>query len=171
MTIKEISTVLATWFVVLGTLVGGYAGLVTYQREAAKSLDDRQKQTFALVLHFISKDFLEIREKIIKAVREAEKCGNVWKPMAEMTDSERFAFFEFFDVVHACTETHMCDDSLVSRVFVPYANGHWAVFKDYVEKVREGEKEHKLKEPFGLGLQRLARTPISLPDCGTSSTR
>jgi hypothetical protein len=154
--------------VVLGTLAGGYAGLSAYQRESAKKLDDRQKQTFALVLHFISSDFLAIREKMIKVVREVEKCESTWKPMADMSESERFAFFEFFDIVHACIEAHMCDDGLVEGVFVPYANGHWAVFKEYVESVREGEKPHNLKIPFALGLEKLAHTPLSLPSCALS---
>jgi hypothetical protein len=165
MTIKEGSTVLATWFVVLGTLAGGYAGLSTYQSDSAKRLDDRQKQTFALILHFITRDFIALREKMIKVVREAEKCGNSWTALAGIGDSERFAFFEFFDIVHACTDAQMCDVDLVERVFVPYANGHWPVFKRFVLSVREGEKPHNLKLPFGLGLEKLARTPLSLPKC------
>ena len=165
MNLRGISTVLATWAVVLGTLAGGYAALNTYRQEAAKTLDDRQKQTFALVLHFISKDFLAIRDKMIKVVRAAEKCSDTAVPLGEMSESERFAFFEFFDIVDTCTETRTCDDAFVERVFVPYANGHWPVLKVYVENVRRGEEPHKLKTPFAAGLERLAQTPLPLPNC------
>src|SRR5262245_40804770 len=145
MKVSEASAVLATWAVVIGTLAGGYAALSTYRQEAEKTLDDREKQSFTLVQHFISRDFLTIRDKMLKVVRVAETCGDIAVPMKEMTESERFAFFEFFDIVQACTETHTCDDTLVERVFVPYANGHWPVLKTYVQNVRRQEAAHKLK--------------------------
>jgi hypothetical protein len=165
MTVKELSTVLATWFVVIGTVIGGYAALRTYRQEVEKQLDDREKQTFALVLHFISPDFLPIRDKMIKVMRAAESCADPMAPLAQMTEAERFAFFEFFDIVHACTEAGMCDAGLVERVFVPYANGHWPALEGYVENVRRAEEPNKLKVPFAEGLQKLAHTPIGPTDC------
>jgi hypothetical protein len=169
MTAKDWSTILATWLVVLGTLAGGYTALITFQRESAKTLDDRQKQTLALAQHFISSDFLPIREKMTKVVRAAEACGDWNRALSDMSETERFAFFEFFDIVDACLEASMCDPSLIERIFVPYANGEWPILKHYVSLVRASEVVLKVKVPFASGLERLAQSPLKEPDCQRAS--
>ncbi len=166
MSYRDWSNILATWVGVIAAIAGGYAALSAYSEDARKRVDERAKQTLELVQMFMSESFLPIRQKALAAVRSAERCeaapGN-----ERMTDSEYFAFVEFFEMIDVCLEAGLCDGKLVESFFVPYANGHWPVFKGPIEKSREAEIVAGLNNarPFGAGLERLARTKIAPPKC------
>lgn len=166
MSAREWSGILATWVGVIAAIAGGYAALDTYSEEARKKVDERAKQTLDLVQYFMSESFMPIRQKALAEVRHAEQCAAI--PAADrMTDSEYFAFVEFFEMIDVCTESDLCDRKLVDAFFVPYANGHWAYLKGRIEETRKGEDRlgFKIARAFGAGLEHLAAVKIEPPKC------
>jgi hypothetical protein len=83
-----------------------------------------------------------------------------------MSESEVFAFVEFFDLIQVCLEAQLCEPGLVDQFFSPYAKGHWPAFRPYVVQVREAEsKAFKLDKPFGYGLEKLGQGGPGAPSC------
>lgn len=165
---RQWSTVLATWVSVIAAIVGGYVALNTYTEDTRKRVDERNKQTFELVQLFMSEHIMPIRAKALAAMRRAESCAPA-TDADKMTDSEYFAFVEFFEIVDLCVENDMCDRKLVDAFFAPYANGHWPVFKDSILSTRAGEEQMGIKpeRPFGAGLEHLATVKVEPPKCAT----
>lgn len=129
---------------------------------SAKQLDERKLQVFNLHSRFNSEPMFSIRKRVYGSMVRAGGCN--W-PEANATapdQNDLFAFVEFFDVVDVCVSSGLCDEGLVQRMFVPYANGHWEILRDYANSVRRGEQEMSLPVQFGIGLERLATKPVKL---------
>jgi hypothetical protein len=165
---RQLSNVLATWAAVLTAIATAYGFLQAYRDSVSKQVDDRHKQTFDLIRQFASKDFMPVREKALAVVRAAERCESAPVRSAAMSESEAFAFVEFFDLLQVCLDAQLCEAKLVDQFFVPYANGHWAAFKKYVMQVRDAEaKAFKVDKPFGYGLEKLGQGLQRVVDCPT----
>jgi hypothetical protein len=168
MTVARISSVLATWVTILAGIFGGGLALVTYVKEAGKTLDDRKKQTFDLARLYYSEEFLRIRRTILASGNDLAKVG--CSPTTAITDANRVDFFshvEFFDLVQTCVETDLCDRETAADFFTPYANWHWPHLKPHIELTRKSEAGFKLKRPYGHGLEKLAINPGPSPICGS----
>lgn len=156
----------AHWLQAIGTLASAAVGaaaawfaLTTYVDSVAKQVDERKVQVFNLHNRFNSEPMFSIRKRVYADVARAGGCLNENLAAGGSDTNDKFAFVEFFDVVEACLSAGLCDEGLTERLFAPYANGHWLALEGYVEAVRRGERGMNLNAPFGVGLQRLAKSP------------
>jgi hypothetical protein len=160
MNVRQISNVVATWAGLVAAVATAYGFLHTYRESSAKQIDERNKQTFDLLRHFSSRDFMPIREKALLVVRAAQKCDRDPIGAAKIADSEAFAFVEFFDLIQACLDAQLCDEKLARQFFLPYATAHWVGFRSHIAAIRKDEERLKPERPYGYGLERLARIEI-----------
>ena len=172
MTIAGLSNFLATWVTILAAIFGGGIALVTYTKEAGKTLDDRKKQTFDLARLYYSEELLKVRRTILSADPSWSTLG--CNPSAIIKDDNKVEFFthvEFFDLVQTCVETDLCDLETAQDFFSAYANWHWPHLKRHIEQTRNLEEGFKLKRPYGRGLEKLATNPAPEPQCPPSLSR
>lgn len=165
MRLSVISNVLATWVGVMAAIVGGWIALDNYLEDSRKRVDQRAKETFELVKGYGAKDMVPVRDKVFRYVIGRRSCANDSALSIGLSDTEVFAFVEYFDLIVACVDAGLCDRGLAERFFAPYANVHWPVLQSEVLAIRRTEEAMKLDKPFGFGLESLAKTPIAAPGC------
>jgi hypothetical protein len=162
MTIRDVSAIIATWVAILGGIVGGVVAIGEYQkqgREAQKErleaqrenqlrIDDSKLQTFEMYRDFRSSDMLNRRAKF-------DEMGS---------DDPRLDFWiNYFDIVWACVDSHLCDEELVSQLFWPYAIASLDEVQCRIVDVRNIERSYNLPKPQGYGLLRVAN--VDGPQC------
>jgi len=154
MRLKTISSIAATWVVIIAPIAGGYHALMAYKQSVAKQPDNRAAASMEFVKLFASQQMLPIRGRIYEAIH----CYACAKD--DISNTEVFAFVEFFDNVSVCVEANVCDKKIIASVFSPYATGHFKCLKPFIESVRRGEETLKLPISFGHGLEFL-REPFA----------
>jgi hypothetical protein len=162
MTIRDVSAIIATWVAILGGIVGGVVAIGEYQkqgREAQKErleaqrenqlrIDDSKLQTFEMYRDFRSSDMLNRRAKF-------DEMGS---------DDPRLDFWiNYFDIVWACVDSHLCDEELVSQLFWPYAIASLDEVQCRIVDVRNIERSYNLPKLQGYGLLRVAN--VDGPQC------
>ncbi len=164
---NEFSNIAATWIGLAVATAGGYATFHQYRDSVSKQVDDRATAALNFVMHFQSQHMLPLRDKVYNAIFCGDDCAS-----KRVTNSELFAFIEFFDVVNLCVDKGQCDAEIVRDVFGSYATWHWPCLSSFVEATRRSEAEFKLAKPFGHGLQSLAIRDTGKEHCGNlRSTR
>ena len=165
MSIRDMSSILATWVGLVAAIAGGYATINGYLEQNAKRVDERKLHTFRLAQMYNTDDMLRIRTKILPLVRADTFCQTSQRNAAKLDDNEVFSFVEFFDTVGLCLEARLCDEDIAYTAFGAYANWHWPRMKSFIDAVRRGEEGFGLARPYGFGLQSLARKPVQ-SSCG-----
>ncbi|MDX2238000.1 MAG: hypothetical protein NW203_10590, partial [Hyphomonadaceae bacterium] len=141
MQIKDLSAILATWVGIGGALTGGFFTFREYQRENAKSADERVLQTFSMYQDFRA-DLLPTAA-LIQEGRAAIGDLDFW--------------INHFDMVEACVGADLCDASLVNQLFAPYAiESLTPAVQCRIADVRRMEAEYGLAKPQGHGLLAIA---------------
>ena len=158
---KELSNLLATWLGLIAAVVGGYAAFHQYRESVNKQVDDRATTAINFVMQFQNLQMLPLREKIYDYIFCQGDCATR-KP----SQSEVFAFVEFFDAIKYCADKGLCDPTIIGDVFAPYATWHWPCLAESIKAVRVGEADLKLARPFGHGLERLALRDVGTRHCG-----
>ena len=115
---QGLSKMLATWIGLLAATVGGYATHQQYRESVAKQQDDRATAALNFVLQFQSQQMLPLRTKVYEHIFSGKQDPT-------FSNSELFAFVEFFDAAKYCADKGLCDASVISDVFGSYATWHW----------------------------------------------
>lgn len=165
MRLATLSNIAATWVGVVAGIFGGYVALDNYQDDVRKRVDERQRQTFALVGTYMSKDLVPIRDKVRRYVRARQKCDATPFQSFDLSETEITTYIEFFDVVEACLAAGLCHPGSVERFFVPTASEEWPVLQELVMAIRKGDPAGGAMASFGAGLERLVRSPAPAPKC------
>lgn len=158
---KEISNISATWVGLCAALVGGYAAFQEYGESVSKQVDDRSMTAINFVTQFQGGNMMALREKIYGFIFCVDDCVQKMP-----TNSEVFAFVEFFDAVKYCADRNLCDKAIVKDVFGPYATWHWPCLSRYVQQVRKGEEQFGVTHAYGHGLENLALKDVGTAHCG-----
>jgi hypothetical protein len=158
---KDFSNILATWIGLIVAIVGGYAAFNQYRESVAKQVDDRSTAAINFVMQFQNLQMLPLREKVYDYIFCRGDCA-----AKTPSNSQLFAFIEFFDAVSYCAERGLCDAGIVSDVFGPYATWHWPCLAPGIAEVRRGEAALKLARPYGHGLEKLAIREVGHAHCG-----
>lgn len=163
MNAKDGLTILATWVGVVAAIVGGYAAYLQYEKSVAQQVDQRSLTAIEFVIQFQSEHFMPLREKIYSYIfcSSQEACAS-----SHPSNSQVFAFIEFFDSIKYCADRNICDAQFVMDVFGPYATWHWPCLQPYVKSVRNGEKRMNLARPYGHGLETLVLSDAGNGHCG-----
>jgi hypothetical protein len=159
--VKDISNMLATWLGLIAAIVGGYAAFHQYRESVNKQVDDRSTAAINFVMQFQNLQMLPLREKIYGYIFCRDDCATR-KP----SNSELFAFVEFFDAIKYCADKGLCDPTIIADVFAPYATWHWPCLAPSIEAVRRGEADLKLARAYGHGLETLALRDVGNGHCG-----
>jgi hypothetical protein len=165
MSVRDLSSILATWIGLIAAIVGGYTTIDGYLAQTAKQIDERKLQTFRMVEKYNADDMVRIRTKILPLVRSDSFCLASRREAAKLDDNEAFAFVEFFDMLGLCLESRLCDEDIAYTFFGPYANWHWPRMKPFIDSVRRGETGFGLRRPYGFGLELVARKPVPASTC------
>jgi hypothetical protein len=152
----NVSTALAAWVGVVAAVVGGYAGLNTYQSDIEKRVDDQIKAPFELATEFNGEHFLDIRSRLFDsdiACRQAT---------ASATQQEVVALVDFFDRVQICVEAGLCDERTARALFEPYANIFGSMLWVHIEGTRKADAAASVSQvlPYGYGIERFATVPL-----------
>lgn len=158
---NELSSIAATWIGLTAALFGGNAAYLEYQDSVAKQVDDRSMTAINFVTQYQSAQMMTLREKVYGFIFCQDDCAQKMP-----TNSELFAFVEFFDAVRYCADRGLCDKEIISDVFGPYATWHWPCIAPFVGSVRAGEKELGVPLPYGHGLEKLALKDVGAGHCG-----
>lgn len=158
---REISTIAATWVGIISALYGGHAAYNQYSKSVAKQLDDRATMAINFVTQFQSAHMMALREKIYGVIF----CGNACETKT-VSNSEFFAFVEFFDAVNYCAERNLCDREIIKDVFGSYATWHWPCLARDIKAVRRGEEQFGLSRAYGHGLETLKIKDVGTAHCG-----
>jgi hypothetical protein len=158
---RAISNMLVAWLGLVAAIIGGYAGLSQYRESVAKQVDDRSTAAINFVMQFQNLQMLPLREKIYDYIFCRGDCA-----AKTPSNSQVFAFVEFFDAVQYCADKNLCDAGIVRDVFAPYATWHWPCLAPGIAAVRRGEAQLKLVRPYGHGLERLALRNVGTGHCG-----
>jgi hypothetical protein len=161
MSAKDISNIGATWIGLAAAMIGGYAAFQEYGESVNKQVDDRSMAAINFVTQFQGAHMMPLREKIYGFIFCQDDCVSKMP-----TNSEIFAFVEFFDAVKYCSDRNLCDTAIVKDVFGPYATWHWPCLKPFVQSVRKGEEALGVSNPYGHGLERLAMKDVGPSHCG-----
>jgi len=152
---------LVTWLGLAAAIVGGHAAYQQYRESVSKQLDDRSTAAINFVMQFQNLQMLPVREKIYGYIFCQADCA-VKRP----SNSEIFAFVEFFDAIKYCADKKLCDAEIISDVFGPYATWHWPCLAANIQAVRRGEASLNLARPYGHGLEKLAVRDVGQGHCG-----
>lgn len=169
MSVRDISSILATWIGLLAAIAGGYTTINGYLAQSAKQIDERKLQTFRMVEKYNADDMVRIRVKILPLVRADTFCLASQRAAAKLDDNEVFAFVEFFDMLGLCLQSRLCDEDIAYMFFGPYANWHWPRMRSFIDAVRRGEASFGLARPYGFGLESMARKPVATSTCARRS--
>lgn len=161
MNARDISSISATWIGLAAAAVGGYAAIQEYGESVSKQVDDRSMTAINFVMQFQSAHMMALRDKVYGFIFCVDDCAT-----RQPTNSELFAFVEFFDAVKYCADRRLCDAQIVSDVFGPYATWHWPCLEGFIGTVRRGEEALGPKNPYGHGLQKLALKAVGPAHCG-----
>lgn len=161
MRIRDISSIAVTWLGLTAAVIGGYATYRQYEDSVAKQLDDRSKTAIEFIAQFQSAHMLVLRDKLYNFIFCRDDCAE-----RRPTQSEMFAFVEYFDAVKYCADRNLCDEQIVKDVFGPYATWHWPCLAGEVGAVRRGEAPLDLVRPYGHGLETLALKNVGADHCG-----
>jgi hypothetical protein len=164
---KDISSILATWLGLIVAIVGGYATYHQYRESVAKQMDDRSTAAINFVMQFQNLQMLPLREKVYDYIFCRGDCA-----AKTPSNSQLFAFVEFFDAAKYCADKRLCDSDIIGEVFGPYATWHWPCLAPSIAEVRRGEATLELARPYGYGLEKLAVRDVGNAHCGNlKSTR
>ena len=158
---KDISSILATWVGLIVAIGGGYATFHQYRDSVAKQIDDRSTTAINFVMQFQNPQMLPLREKIYDYIFCRGDCA-----AKTPSNSQLFAFVEFFDAISYCAEKGLCDAGIISDVFGPYATWHWPCLAPGIAEVRRGEAALKPARPYGHGMEKLAISNVGTAHCG-----
>jgi hypothetical protein len=161
MTARDISNILATWLGLMAAIAGGYAAFQQYHDSVSKQVDDRATAAINFVMQFQSQHMLPLREKVYDYIFCRDDCA-----ARRPSNSQLFAFVEFFDAVKYCADKQLCDATIIADVFGPYATWHWPCLGPDVAAVRRGEAQLELARPYGHGLESLAVRKVGNAHCG-----
>ncbi|MEZ5854242.1 MAG: hypothetical protein R3D67_05630 [Hyphomicrobiaceae bacterium] len=165
MPLRDLSMIIATWVGVIAAIAGGYATYLQYSKSVEQQVDERSLAAMRFVRDFQGEGFFPIRNKIYNYIL----CSNC--DSASPSESEIFAFVEFFDVVKYCADRQLCDATVVRDVFGPYATWHWPCLKRTIELTRKGEEKMQVARPYGHGLQTLVLADVGAAHCRNLARR
>ncbi len=135
------------WLGLIAACVGGYAGLLEYEQQNDKTLDEASMNAINFVLRFQDPEFMRIREAV---------TGYIFEGGAAPNFTELSAYVEFFDAVYVCVENNLCDVEVVNASLQTYALGHWPCLAPDVLAVRAREVSAGLPDSYGRGLEHFA---------------
>jgi len=158
---KDVSNMLVAWLGLIAAIGGGYVGLSQYRESVAKQVDDRSTAAINFVMQFQNLLMLPLREKIYDYIFCRGDCA-----AKTPSNSQLFAFVEFFDAVQYCADRNLCDAGIVRDVFAPYATWHWPCLAPGIAAVRKAEAQLEPVRPYGHGLERLAQRNVGAGHCG-----
>jgi hypothetical protein len=158
---NAVSNMLVAWLGLIAAITGGYAGLSQYRESVAKQVDDRSTAAINFVMQFQNLQMLPLREKVYDYIFCRADCA-----ARTPSNSQLFAFVEFFDAVQYCADKRLCDPEIVRDVFAPYATWHWPCLAPAIAAVRRAEAGLKPVRPYGHGLERLATRNVGAAHCG-----
>lgn len=158
---RDFSNIAATWLGLAAATAGGYATFHQYRDSVSKQVDDRATQALNFVMQFQSQQMLPLRDKVYSAIFCSTDCAS-----KQVSNSELFAFVEFFDMAKYCADKGLCDGDVVRDVFGSYATWHWPCLQPAIEVTRRSEVDFKLARPFGHGLQSLVIKDVGKQHCG-----
>jgi hypothetical protein len=161
MGIKDFSNIAVTWLGLTAAIIGGYAAYRQYEDSVGKQLDDRSKTAIEFVTQFQSPHMLALRDKLYNFIFCGEDCAQ-----RRPSQSEMFAFVEFFDAIKYCADRDLCDASIIKDVFGPYATWHWPCLAAEINAVRRGEAQLDLARPYGHGMETLSLKDVGSGHCG-----
>lgn len=159
-----VSSRLATWVGIGSACIGGFLGLDTYKADVGKKVDQSVAQSFGLVLQFNAPELEGPRSRTLSYV-EAKRFCDARYISRELTDQDFITVLDFFDLVHACTESGLCDRPTADRFFGPYANYQWPILEKTVEEMRSQEQSIRADSNFGEGMKSFASNPTLAPPC------
>lgn len=161
MSAREISNIAATWLGLMAAIVGGHAAYMEFRENAAKQVDDRSMAAVNFGTQFQGAHMMSLREKVYGWIFCAGDCA-----AKRPSNSEIFAFVEFFDAVKYCADRNLCDAEIVKDVFGPYATWHYPCLTKDINSVRLGEAALGVSHPYGHGLEKLALKQVGTNHCG-----
>lgn len=156
--IQGLSRILATWLGLGAATVGGYATHQQYRESVYKQQDDRATAALNFVLQFQSQHMLPLRAKVYDHIFQG-------KADQSFSNTELFAFVEFFDAAKYCADKGLCDASVINDVFASYATWHWPCLAREIEATRRSEIDFKQSRQYGQGLQSLVIKDVGTKHC------
>ena len=158
---KHISGMLVSWLGLIAAIVGGYATFHQYRESVAKQVDDRSTAAINFVMQFQNMQMLPLREKIYDYIFCRSDCA-----AKTPSNSQVFAFVEFFDGIQYCADRNLCDATIIRDIFTPYATWHWPCLRPTIQAVRNTEAPLQLGRPYGYGLEKLSARDVGEAHCG-----
>lgn len=177
--LKTWSDIIATWFTILGVIGAGIFSLIEY-RDHIRA--ERVKETLGYVARYngelqstrmsIDRFWSARAKQVFSAAREGDQILKdlvVKTTLEHGLDVKADILIEFFNGLHTCTMTGLCDEPTVRGFFGKTAFDFFGLHYPYLEYWRV-----QLQDPlFGCGLENLAKSyirdvPLTAVVCGKS---
>lgn len=154
----------STWIAMITAIIGGFVALSTYRTDVAKQIDQSVEKSFEMIGTWNGDAMYGPRKRVMSYVYARRACdARIFS--RDLTDDDFVRVIEFFDLVHACTEAHLCNEKTAREFFGPHANFQWPILERTVAEMNENAFAIRSDQNFARGIAALADAPVEAEPC------